>query len=274
MQLDWPHISSRFVIFVQIIVLPALIGSCEEIIDVNLKNASSKVVIESFITTSNDPLMVKITESQGFFDQSDFVPVKNAIVDLEYLTKNERLVERGGGYYTSSNMKGVPGRTYTLKVSSAGANYEATVELPASVPIDTVYFKPGIFKSDSLNIYIEFSDPSTTENYYRLKLYRNRRYAVNDYYITTDVFSNGKKMVLPVYYRYFAPHDTIVVELQNLERSTWKYFKGLNETIQQGVNSQAPGNPLSNFTGGALGVFGAYGSSTYKAIIPGKTGKK
>lgn len=255
-------------------LLMLLMGSCEEIIDVNLKNASSKVVIESFITNDSNPLMVKITESQGFFDQSDFVPVKKAVVQLEYLNKKEMLIERGGGYYISAKTKGVPGQTYSLNITSAGTTYGATVELPPAVPIDTIYFQPGIFKSDSLNVFVEFTDPSATENYYRLKLYRNRRYAVNDYYLVTDAFSNGGKMVLPVYYRYFAPQDTVTIELLNLERCTWKYFKGLNETIQQGVNSQAPGNPDSNFSGGALGLFGAYSTSTYQVIIPGKTVNK
>jgi hypothetical protein len=174
----------------------------------------------------------------------------------------------------STRTEGISGRTYTLKITTAGQSYSATVELPSSVPIDTVYFRHGIFQKDSLNAIVEFQDPAKTENYYRIKVYHNGRYAVNDYYLLTDAFSNGEKIVAPIYYHYFTPGDTVAVELQNLDRNTWKYLKGLSESIQQGVNSQAPGNPPSNFSGGALGIFGAYGTSSWFVIVPKVTGEK
>lgn len=258
------------------LIFPVLIVlfSCEEAIKVNLRNEKSKVVIESFIANDLSPIVVKITKSQEFFDQNSFTPVKNASVQLEYLSKKEKLNERGGGYYVSLRTPVVSGRTYTLKVVSAGETFSATVVLPGSVPIDTVYFKPGIFSSDSLNIFVGFHDPAKTENYYRIKVSRNQRETINDYYLLTDAFLDGEDMIAPIYYRYFAPGDTVVVELYNLERSTWRYYKGLSESIQQGVNSQAPGNPPSNFSGGALGVFGAGGVSSYRLIVPGVKGKK
>ena len=195
-------------------------------------------------------------------------------MQLEYLSKKEKLNERGNGYYVSLRTPVVQGRTYTLRVTSAGETFSATVVLPGSVPIDTVYFKPGIFSSDSLNIFVGFHDPAKTENYYRIKVSRNQRETINDYYLLTDAFLDGENMVAPIYYRYFAPGDTVAVELYNLERSTWRYYKGLSESIEQGVNSQAPGNPPSNFTGGALGVFGAGGISSYRLIVPGAKGGK
>jgi hypothetical protein len=257
-------------------LLPVIVvcGACEEVIDVNLKNASSKVVIESFITNIDDPFVVRITKSQDFFDQSNFSTVRNATVQLEYPSVKENLIEKGGGYYVSSMTKGIPGRIYTLKITADGETFGATVELPNPVPIDTVYFQPGLFQSDSLNIFVGFRDPAVTENYYRVRLYRNHRYAVNDYFLMSDAILDGEKIVAPIYYRYFTPGDTVVVELLNLEKCTWKYFKGLSESIQQGVNSQAPGNPPTNFTGGALGIFGAWGSSSYRTIAPRQARKK
>ena len=257
-------------------MLPVLIlfESCEELITVKLNSEIPKVVIEGYITEGLNPVMVKISKSQAFFDQSNFTPVKRAVVQLEYGSKKEKLIEKGGGYYSAARILGIAGTKYTLKVTSAGENFAATVELPHAVPIDTVYFKPGIFWTDSLNVFVGFSDPINTDNFFRIKLYRNRRVAVNDYYLLTDAFSDGDKIVVPVYYRFFAPGDTVVVELFNLERITWRYFKGLSESIQQGVNSQAPGNPPSNFSGGALGIFGAWGSTECRVIVPGKQMKK
>ncbi len=248
--------------------------SCEELIDVNLNNVIPKVVIESLITNSDNLFMVKISKSQSFFNQSNFTEVKSAVVQLEYLAIKEKLIEKKGGYYVASRTKRVAGTVYTLNITTAGEVFKATVELPQSVPIDTVYFKQGIFRNDSLNIIVEFQDQALKGNYYRIKLYRNGRYAVNDYYLITDTFLDGEKIVAPIYYRYFVPGDTVIVELLNLERNTWRYYKGISETIQQGVNSQAPGNPPSNFSGGALGIFGAGGYSSSRVIVPGATAKK
>ena len=259
-----------------IFILPVLLifCSCEEIITVDLNNEHPKVVIESFITNTDYPIVVKITKSQAYFNQSEFTPVKKATVQLEYLSVKEKLIDKGNGNYVSTRTKWVVGRAYTLNISTEGETFGATVVVPPSVPIDTVYFQPGLFQNDSLNIVVEFRDPANMENYYRIKLYRNGRYAVNDYYLLSDAFSDGEKMVAPVYYRNFAPGDTVVVELLNLERSTWRYFKGLSESIQQGINSQAPGNPPSNFSGGALGILGAWGLSTYRINLPPEKVKK
>lgn len=270
----WHRISIRFITILPILPALIMLWSCEEMIQVNLKNEGAKVVIESFITNGEDPVVVKISKSQAFFNQSNFTPVKNAVVQLENLSVKEKLIEKGDGYYASPKTKGISGRAYTLKITTNGETFGATVVLPNSVPIDTVYFQPSLFHNDSLNVFVGFKDPAITENYYRIRLYRNRRYAVNDYFLMTDAFSDGEKIIAPIYYRNFAPKDTVLVELLNLERSTWRYFKGLSESIQQGVNSQAPGNPPTNLTGGALGIFGAWGSSSYRIIVPEITAKK
>ena len=242
--------------------------SCEEVININLNSTEPKVVIEGFITDNKSPLLVKITKSQDYFNQSPFLPVNSANVIVKYQDRAESLMDKGDGNYYSINPIGIFGNTYTLDVTIPGNNFTGTVELPPPVPIDTVYFKQGVFKSDSLNIFVEFHDPAKTENFYRLIIFRNRFYAINDYYLTNDAFTDGEKVVLPVYYRYFAPKDTVIVELLNLEKNTYKYLKGLSENIRQGVNSNAPGNPPTNLTGGALGIFGAFGTSAFRIIIP------
>jgi len=269
----WQHILTSYKKFLTVLAIVMVLGSCEEVIDVNLINEIPKIVIESYITNTEFPITVKITKSQDFFNQANFAPVKKASVQIECLSEVDKLIETDGGYYISSKIKGESGRTYTLKITADGKTYGASVELPQAIPIDTVYFKPGLFQNDSLNIFVRFHDPVKTENYYRIRLFRNNRYAINDYFLLTDAFSDGQKIVAPIYYRYFTPGDTVMVELENLERNTWRYFKGLSEAIQQGVNSQAPGNPPSNLTNGALGIFGAWGSSTYRVIVPVTTSK-
>jgi hypothetical protein len=257
-----------------LLTIVLLFLSCEEKIDVNLKSDGSKVVVEGFITNSGNPIVVKLSRSQEFFNQSSFMPVEKASAEIESQSTSEQLVEEGAGYYVASRMAGIPGRSYTLRIGIGNETYRATADLPYPVAIDTVYFRYGSIQRDSLNAIVEFQDPGESENYYRIKLYHNRKYAVNDYFLLTDANMDGTKMVVQIYYRYFAPGDTLAVELLNLERNTWKYFKGLSEAIQQGVNSQAPGNPPTNISGDALGIFGAYSSSSWLGIVPLNSDKR
>ena len=87
----------------------------------NLNNDTPKVVIESYITNSENPIVVKITKSQGFFNQSSFTPVLKASVQLESLPVKETLFGEGGGYYVSSRMQVIAGRSYNLKIVTGGA---------------------------------------------------------------------------------------------------------------------------------------------------------
>ena len=244
-----------------------LLWSCEQLITVKLQGGQDNVVVESFVTNGRGPFYVKLSQSQDYYNQSAMAGIEKAVVQMVDSTLSENLVERGSGYYSTTKIKGTSGHTYHLNVTASGKKYSATVKLPPPVRIDTVYFRPDPNVKDSLNVFVEFQDPGGVENFYRIKLYRNGRFAVNDYYLITDTYIDGQRLFSPFYYREFARGDTVLVELENIERSTWRYFKGLSETIQQGVNLQAPGTPPSNLSGGALGYFGAWGTSTYRVII-------
>jgi hypothetical protein len=252
---------------VVIVVFLLLASSCEQIITLNLQENKPNVVIESHITNGRGPFTVRLSQSQDYFNQSDFVGIPKAQVQIRDSLYTETLVDKGSGYYVTRNIRGTPGHTFHLNVNNAGKEYSASVKLPPPVKIDTVYFGPSLFEKDSLNAFIQFHDPGGVANFYRIKLYRNNRLAINDYSLFTDAFSDGLTLWTPIYNREFAPGDSVVVELENLEQNSWKYLKGVGEIIQQGVNVQAPGNPPSNISGGALGYFGAWGTSIYKVVI-------
>lgn len=264
MKLGYTHIK-WIVIFA---VIAGWVCSCEQVINVKLQEGPPNVVIEGSVTNGRGPFTVRLSKSQAYYDQSSIVGIEKAQVQMKDSTLTENLTEQGSGYYTTRKIRGIPGDKYQLSVATGGKSYSATVKLPPSVAIDTVYFRPGLLDKDSLNVFIEFNDPRGIDNYYRIKLYRNGMIAVNDYFLISDAFSDGLRLFAPFYYREFAPGDTVIVELDNLEIGAWRYFKGLNEIIQQGVNVQAPGNPISNITGGALGYFGAWGSYHYRVIVP------
>lgn len=247
--------------------------SCEQIVVIKLQEDQPKIVIESFISNGRGPFNVKISRSQSYFNQKEFEGITKAVVKISNPQVIETLVDRGSGHYSTSRIRGTPGIKYTLDVEVEGKNYNSAVVIPPPVLIDTVYFAKGLLHNDSLAAFVEFKDPAGFENFYRIKIYRNRYYAINDYYLINDNFTDGERLLAPIYRCNFAPGDTVDLELYNLEKSTWRYFKAVSEIIDQGVNLQAPGNPPSNISGGALGNFSAWGKSSLRVIVPGKAHK-
>lgn len=250
-----------------LILLCIFVSSCEQIIDVNLQQVSPKIVIEGCITNGKGPFIVKISQSQSYFNQSNFNGVEKATVEISDNKFKEKLHDNGNGFYSTSQINGVAGKTYNLSVNLNGNNYTSSATLPSIVPIDTVYFEKGFLNKDSLNAFVQFNDPSGNENYYRIRVFRNNYFIANDYNLVNDTYTDGQTMLAPVY-RNFSRGDTVLFELYNLDRCTWKYYKGINDILQQGAGLQSPGNPPANISGGALGYFGAWGKSYFKIIIP------
>jgi hypothetical protein len=249
--------------------LSLLVSSCEQIIKVTLRDQQPNVVIEGFVTNGAGPFIIRLSESQAYFDQSDFKGIENALVQIDNSLVTETLIDKGSGIYTTSRkLRGTVGYPFKLNVTVMGRIFSAQVILPLPVRIDTAYFAPSVFDKDSLNVIIQFNDPIFDENYYRIKLFRNGWSPANEYNLITDASSDGQRLLVPFYYREFAPGDTVIVEMDNVERSTWLYFKGLSEIVHEGFNAKAPGNPPTNISGGALGYFGAWSVTKYKVIIP------
>lgn len=259
---------SFFIKTILVITIAFLIYSCEEIIQVNLREDSTKTVIEGSITNGSGPFSLRISRTQSYFNQTGFTCVDNAEVELSDSQNSDKLIMKGAGIYSTDKIRGVAGKTYYLKISTNGKSYTASTTLPPPVKIDTVYFDKGLISRDSLSAYVQFNDPAGVSNYYRIRVIKNGFYASQDYNLVSDSYTDGQTMLAPIYQRSFAPGDTVMVELLNLDCSTWKYYKGLSEIIQQGVSLQSPGNPPSNISGGALGNFGAWGKSTFKIIVP------
>ena len=62
--------------------------------------------------------------------------------------------------------------------------------------------------------------------------------------------------------------DTVMVEMQGIDPSVYKFFLSLSQSSTGGNESVAPGNPVSNIKGGAIGYFNAYVKQRKKVIVP------
>jgi len=68
----------------------------------------------------------------------------------------------------------------------------------------------------------------------------------------------------------FFPLDTVVVELQTLDLSTYDYYRTLFSILDGGLGNPNPANPESNLSNDALGYFGAFTISRDTIVIQAK----
>lgn len=252
---------NKYIIIVASLVSLFLFTSCEKEIDVDLHSSEPKLVIEGLIS-QNTLATVRLTMSKDFNTDNTFTPVQGAIVSISDNNGNsETLQIDTSGVYKAVNLKGVPGRTYNLKVTVDGQIYTATSTMsPHIVPIDsiTLYTVP-LFDYPFPMVY--FQDPKGTKNYYRELLYINgKRHKMDEDVTDTDNREGfGISRILPVYPESNTDKedpikrgDTLMVEHQCLDKGAYTFFETL------GLISSSLNNPTNNIVGGALGYFSAY----------------
>lgn len=162
-------------IIIATILSSLLFVSCTDVIDVDVPEAESRLVIEASIdwekgTTGNNQV-VKLSKSTPFFDQ-EFVPALGASVIITNDNDGTAFlfVDQNNGSYTTSNFMPQIGQPYTLEVIYDSETYTANETLTSVVDIDDIYQSTDKGLSDVLEINLDFQDPANEENYYFLKI--------------------------------------------------------------------------------------------------------
>ena len=266
-------------IIISVLIL-CIFNSCEKVIDIDLKNSEPQIVIDGTVTGQPGPYSVKINKTVDYYKPSAFPAVAGAEVTISDNTGNsEILSEVAGGFYQTSTIQGLPGRTYTLKVIAEGKEYTAVSTMPQAIEIDSLtyeYQPGGSFGPDATEgykLHVHFTDPAGIENYCRLKIYKNGQ-LTKGYYLYDDKYTSGNSYDFNDFEddAILQLNDTAIVELLTLDKSTYDYYSTLSNVLTEGdtgppMMMTTPANPNSNLSNGALGYFGAFTVSTKTIII-------
>ena len=114
---------------------------------------------------------------------------------------------------------------------------------------------------------MHWSDEGAEENFYRFKTTING-YKENRITLLDDLLINGIETQYPLFDVEVKDYDILEVEFIEIDKGTYNYLKILEE-IDSGANasSAAPGNPVSNLAGNALGFFGGYAITNGSIVI-------
>jgi hypothetical protein len=266
--------------FRQTNILLILLGSlflisCEKVIDIDLNEAATKMVIEGNITSDAGPYQVSLSTSGGYFDNAAVQPIENGVITIsDFLGGSETLTEIEPGIYSTTDFTGIEEMNYTITVEVNGEVYTGSEYLPHKIEIDTLEYEIDEFNPNSdeeeYNILCTFTDPVQTEDYYRFVAYVNGEMVErnnNRSLIIDDELFNGLTFTIPIRGTEALPGDVVRLELHSIGYNTYVYLSGLNDALSGGGMGSTPYNPTSNINNGALGYFGAYNISAQEITI-------
>lgn len=256
------------IFFVSILASALFASSCQQVIEIELNDQDAAIVIEGNISDQPGPYTVMISKTVNFSDPNVFPGVSGAFVVIYDNVGNiDTLTETTAGNYVTSSIQGVPGRTYTLAVTSEGKTYTAHSTMPQAISLDSlVLVESGGFGGSPFYIIPEWQDPLGTGNYYRNVEYVNGERV--GAFLYDDAFSDGLVNGQPLlnFTTVLEPGDTVRVEFSCIDAASYLYFFSMEQTANN--NTAAPANPESNFDNDALGYFNAHTYSVKSVVIP------
>jgi Domain of unknown function (DUF4249) len=260
---------------IAVIAFAIAFSSCEKVINVDLKNAEPKIVIEGIVDNSGSGAKVKITKSVSFSSTTAAPTVSGATVKIsDDAGNNFVLAETTPGVYTNATLLGQIGKTYTLLVVNAGVTYTGKSTIPRQAPIDTIYQEsvtipgnaPGSAASIGKIVTLVYTDIVGFGDNVQVVQTINGKLD-NTLIIADDQFTDGSDLpfqIFPNANTKLKTGDIVKQELRFIDRNIFRYLNGILEI--QGGNT-VPANPDSNLSGGCLGFFSAHTSQTKTIVI-------
>ena len=262
--------------YAHILLLLALIA-CSKTEEVG----RSQLVVEGWIENGQHPI-VMVSESIGIATDREMDTkgildhiAKWAKVSISDGTRTEILTGIPDPEYfppyifTTSNITGEVGKSYTLKVEYKDYKMEATTRIPDPVPIEKVYVQSVTDTTASLRVC--FTDPPQTGQYYKIFT----RTEGKDSHYHPSAFTNVSDESLDGYSEMFIystqrlmdfvdfPNihvgDVLWIKLCTMERPGYLYWNNFEIMLASNMLNMFYENDLESNMEGALGYWTGYG---------------
>lgn len=255
--------------------------SCEESVNIDLRDADRTLVIDGLVTNTMGPHRVQLTWLLPFGDTASNPAAEEAIVRItDDLGNSETLEEAEPGMYKTQNLPGEIGRTYTLHVEIEGQTYEATSKLPPVGRLDSVVYQYeedlALVPEAAYYLFFYAQDNGATRDFYMTELLQNDTLYLDGtfpYLLFDDRFGQGSYIngfLVPF------PLDsgaTAQLVFYTLNQPAYEYFFTLSAQDNSGSPfGSPPANPPTNISNGGLGYFRAAGYASLKGDLVGNNG--
>ncbi|WNH07558.1 DUF4249 domain-containing protein [Thalassobellus suaedae] len=230
----------RKIIYILIISLQFI--SCEDVIQVDLKSAEPRLVIDASLNwlkgSQGNNQYIKLTLSAPFFDSS--VPPANGatviVTDLHNNTFNF-IEEENTGLYINNTFIPVIDGVYNLTIIYNNETYTATEKLISVSPIEYVEQKnEGGFSGEEIEIKAFYSDPKDIENYYLFEYSKSKTKSLEVY---DDEFTDGNQIFAFYSDENLTTGDELIIKNYGISK---QFYEFMNLLLQQTDNES--GDPF------------------------------
>ncbi len=246
------------------------LGSCTKVIDLDLNSSETKYVLKGEVISGDSTHHLSITTTIPFDEPNVFPGISDAVVTLsDDFGNSAAMLHIGNGVYEAQNFLAFDGRTYTMTAEIGDKTFSSTVTIPYVVPLLGATIIESSFFGQTGNLIVPtFQDPAQYTNYYKFRYYEKDSLD-NDSgeILSDDEFSNGQFNQQPFIGNYLpASGDTVVYKMWGIAQSVYKFL--YSKDVNTSPNSGAPANPVSNWSGDALGYFTAHNLQQIQIVIP------
>lgn len=271
---------TSFLNLILAILTISLLASCEDVIDIDLKQGKTLLVVDGQITTLNRPDTIRLTLTAPYFENKPAPTVVDALVTIaDSEGKSETLKPVGNGKYVI-NMRGKIGNSYTLTIKHNGEEYEAVTKINRITDIDSLitrFEKPTPSMEEGYYAYLFVPEPAGVGDYYRFKVYKNDTLAnqPEDLTVAYDKLVDGNRIDnLRLNDKPYKKNDKIKVEILAITEDHFQFYVELEAQINNGgMNARPPANVRTNIFNKnpkgskAVGYFGGMSVSSAMTIV-------
>ena len=259
----------RIQYFLLLPLLALVITGCEKVVEIDLNDTDPQLVIEAVVRNAPGDNYVLISRSASIYEDAELEQISGATVSItDPLGVNHLLTEVEPGRYNGASISGEVGN-YALSVEVEGETVTATTVMQPTVVLDSIVVEEagGFGGNNAFQLFVGFQDPVGTPNFYRFKVFKNGEAQDGWSQLDDDIF-DGNEITFPLFQYSFEAGDTGRVELMNIPEENYRYLETLANAQGNSAFDAAPGNPISNHNGNAIGFFTAWAVSELPVAIP------
>lgn len=239
-----------------LLFLCALCWGCEDVIDVELPEQESRLIIDGLIRVDIAqqfiPVEIKLSLSSNFFEENVPTTAESVVIiydeiDGDIITPvgSSSLTETtpGSGIYVPdpdfTSDQRIPTSildrniVFNLYVRHQGRQYFASTRYVPVVPINSIQQGTNtLFGDNETEVVVNFTDQPDIDNYYLFD------FNFGEYLVTEDEFYQGQEFEFSFFYdQTFDPGTIIDISILGVDKTFYDY---MNQLIVQSGDSQGP----------------------------------